>query len=99
VLNDQKILRAYSAGCEWGVNEDRKNEAENCAFAPCIEAIAERGRWVRGGRASSSPFRDRLSHDVRDAAQLRNSLGSVILPVRALAATVIGEARKTWDSL
>src|SRR5947208_2201472 len=31
--------------------------------------------------------------------QLKNSRGSVILPVRALAATVIGEARKTCDSL
>src|SRR5947207_4207372 len=31
--------------------------------------------------------------------QLKNSRGSVILPVIALAATVIGEARKTCDSL
>src|SRR6266550_8773329 len=31
--------------------------------------------------------------------QLKNSRGSVILPLIALAATVIGEARKTCDSL
>src|SRR5947209_19964795 len=31
--------------------------------------------------------------------QLQYSRGSVILPVMALAATVAGEARKTWDSL
>src|SRR6185369_5923176 len=37
--------------------------------------------------------------DAAVGAQLRYSRGSVILPARALAATVLGEARKTCDSL
>ena len=35
----------------------------------------------------------------RDFFQDRYSRGSVIFPAMALAATVAGEARKTWDSL
>src|SRR2546429_7119318 len=62
------------------------------AHAPCKKLRCARAL----ARFGSPP---KFSQNAVGLAQLKNSRGSVILPVIALAATVIGEAKKTCDSL